>query len=154
MKSSLAAFRIERRRISVAVFVHDGLDYTGSRELPSLYPKALESASRYVEWIRKSFSLEGAALEKTQSDPKESRSKFTKEIIKQLRDNGVPVFEVGTNVLLASFAHPPLRHRTQLREVISSLWPILATKEKASCLDAAALGLYVQIEKMLRASNQ
>lgn len=152
MHSNLASFKIERRRVSVAVFVDERLDYTASRHLPSLYAKALDSASRYVDWIMRTFRIEGAALEKSQSDPNAWKSKFTKEIIRQLRDTGVPVFEVRKDELLASFAHPPLRYRTQLREVVSSMWPILATKDKnASLLDAAALGLYVQVEKMFRA---
>jgi hypothetical protein len=151
MHSNLASFKIERRRVSVAIFQDDRLDYTAIRQLPSLYAKALESATRYVYWVTRSFSIESAALEKNQSDPNTWRSKFTVEIIKQLRDAGVPVFEISKDELLASFAHPPLRYRTQLREVISSMWPILATKDNsASLLDAAALGLYVQVEKIFR----
>ena len=151
MHSNLASFRIERRRVSVAVFVDERLDYTASRHLPSLYAKALDSATRYVDWVRRTFRIEGVALEKSQSDLKTWKSKFTKEIIRQLRDTGVPVFEVKKDALLASFAHPPLRFRTQLREVVSSMWPIIATKNNASLLDAAALGLYVQVEKLFRA---
>lgn len=152
MHSNLASFKIERRRVSVAIFVDERLDYTASRELPSLYTKALDSACRYVDWVRLSFRIEGAALEESQSDPKAWKSRFTREIIRQLRDSGVPIFEVRKDELLASFAHPPLRYRTQLREVVSSMWPILATKEKnASLLDAAALGLFVQVEKIFRA---
>lgn len=152
MNSNLASFKIERRRVSVAVFVDERLDYTASRHLPSVYAKALDSASRYVDWVRRTFRIESAALEKSQSDPKTWKSKFTREIIRQLRDAGVPIFEVRKDALLASFAHPPLRYRTELREVVSSIWPILATKDNnASLLDAAALGLYVQVEKIFRA---
>lgn len=152
MHSNLASFKIERRRVSVAVFEDERLDYTASRHLPSVYAKALDSASRYVDWVTRAFHVEGAALEKSQSDSKTWKNKITKEIIRQLRDAGVPIFEVRKDALLGSFAHPPLRHRTQLREVVSSMWPILATKDNnASLLDAAALGLYVQVEKIFRA---
>lgn len=152
MSSSLAAFKIERRRISVTVFVDEKLDYTGSRQLSSLFPKALDSASRYVDWIKRSFRIEGVALEKEQPNPKTWKSKITTEIIAQLRASGVPIFEIDKNVLLASFAHPALRYRTELRRVVSSIWPILATKDKnVGCLDAAALGLYVQVEKLFAA---
>ena len=152
MRSNLASFKIERRRVSVAVFVDERLDYTASRQLSSLYAKALDSATRYVDWITRTFCIEGAALEKSQSAPSTWKSKFTKEIIRQLRETGVPIFEVRKEELLAAFGHPPLRYRTQLREVVSSMWPILATKDKsASLLDAAALGLYVQVEKTFRA---
>jgi hypothetical protein len=151
MNSKLASFKIERRRVSVAVFVDERLDYTASRHLPSIYAKALDSATRYVDWIIRTFRIESAALEKNQSDPKTWKSKFTKEIIGQLRDTGIPIFEVRKEVLLGSFANPPLRYRTELRKVVSSMWPILATKDNsAALLDAAALGLYVQVEKLFR----
>lgn len=152
MSSSLAAFKIERRRISVAVFVDERLDYAGSHHLPSLHAKALGSASRYVDWIIRSFRIEGVALEKSRPDPKTWKRKFTVEIISQLRAGGIPIFEIDKNLLLASFAHPPLRYRTQLRKVVSSIWPILRTRNQdIACLDAAALGLYVQIERMFSA---
>lgn len=152
MNSNLASFKIERRRVSVAVFKDEQLDYTAVRQLPSLYAKALESATRYVDWITRNFRIEGAALEQNQSDPKTWKSKFTSEIVRQLRDAGVPVFEVSKDALLSSFAHPPLRYRTEMRKVLSSMWPILATKDNSgSLLDAAALGLYVQVEKIFRA---
>jgi len=152
MNTNLASFSIERRRVSVAVFVGERLDYTGSRQLASIYPKALDGAGRYVEWITRNFRIEDVALMKGQSDPTTWKSKFTKAIIRQLRDTGVPIFEVDKGALLASFAHPPLRHLTELRKVVSSIWPILATKDhNASLLDAAALGLYVQVEKTFRA---
>lgn len=152
IRSNLASLKIERRRISVAVFVDERLDYTATRHLPSVYAKALDSATRYVDWITRTFTIEGAALEKNHTDPNTWKSKFTKEIIGQLRDAGVPIFEVSKDALLGSFAHPPLRYKTELREVVSSMWPILATKDNnASLLDAAALGLYVQVEKIFRA---
>src|ERR1700740_983878 len=100
MNSNLAAFKIERRRVSVAVFVHDRLDYTGTRQLPSLYLKAKESAGRYADWVRRAFDIDGAAVEQCRSDLKSWKGRFTKEIIKQFRDQGVPVFEVEKDVLL------------------------------------------------------
>ena len=148
MNSRLAAFKIERRQVSVAVLEHEKLDYSGSRQLPSIYSKAVESASAYVDWIRRDFFLDGVALEKVRPDPTTWKSKITIEIIRQLRNSGIPTFEIDKSILLSSFGHPPLRYRTQLRKVISSIWPILSTKEKdVACLDAAALGLYVQVEK-------
>ena len=147
--SSLGAFKIERRRISVAVFIDDRLDSTDSRQLPSVYDKALESTGRYVDWVRRVFNIESAAVEPSAPELKTWRSKFTAETISQLRAIGVPVFEVDKTILLESFAHPPLRYRTELRRVVASIWPILAGKDRnIGCVDAAALGLYVQVEKM------
>lgn len=153
MHSKLAAFRIEQRRISVAVFVDDHLEFTGSRQLPSVFAKASDSVGRYVAWIESNFNLEAAALdEQIQSKPDTWRSRFTKLVIAQLRTSGIPVFEVDRSVLLTSFGHPPLRYKTELRQVVSSIWPILATKDThPSHLDAAALGLHVQVERMFGA---
>ena len=155
MSSNLAAFKIERRRISVAVFVDERLDYTGSHQLSSLASKALASASRYIDWTIRGFRIEGVALEKGRPDIKTWKGNFTGEITSQLRDRGVPIFEIDKNILLASFAHPALRYRTELRRLVSSIWPILAAKDKhVGCLDAAALGLYVQVERCLSLTDQ
>lgn len=147
--SNLAAFKIERRRVSAAVFVDERLDFSDSRQLPSVYAKALESAARYVDWITRTFQIESAAIETLRSDPGTWKSKLTVEIIGQLRAIGIPVFEAEKAALLASFAHPPLRYRTELRRIVESIWPILSTKDKTiGCIDAAALGLHVQVEKL------
>lgn len=155
MRSNLAAFRITSRRISVAVFADERLDFSGSRQLPSQTPKAMDSASRYVEWIKRNFRIEAVALEKSPLDTQRPDSQLHREITGQFRDSGVPIFEVEKDVLLASFAHPPLRYRTQLRKIISSISPVLASNDTHdSCLDAAALGLYVQVERLLQPKDQ
>lgn len=154
IRPSLAALHVERRRISVAVFADDRLEFTGSRQLPSVFPKAAESVGRYVAWIASNIQLEAAALERSQSMRDTWRSRFTKLVIAQLRTAGIPVFEVEKTVVLASFAHPPLLYRNELRQVVSSIWPILATKgTHPSHLDAAALGLHVQAERMFGTSQ-
>lgn len=147
--SKLAAFRIERRRISVAVFEDVRLDYTGGRELASRYPKAAETVGRYVELIRQNFQIQGAAFEKDDSDVNNSRGRFTIQTIGQLRKAGVSIFEIEPQDVLASFAHPGLKFRTELPQVITSIWPILADSDThSSCLEAAALGLYTQVERL------
>lgn len=154
-RPSLAAFHIERRRISVAVFVDERLEFTGSRQLPSVFAKASESVGRYVGRIVSNLNVEAAALEQSQSKRDTWRSRFTKLVIAQLRTVGIPVFEVEKTVVLASFGHPPLSFRTDLRQVVSSIWPILATKgTHPSHLDAAALGLHMQVERMFGATER
>jgi hypothetical protein len=147
MSSKLAAFKIDRRRVSVSVFEDERLDYTGSRQLPSIYLKALDSAIRYVTWVRNTFAPHGVALENP-PDSKTWKAMITQEIISELRVAGIPIFEIEKNTLIESFAHPPFRYRNEVRQVISSIWPVLATNgNNHGILDAAALGLYVQVEK-------
>src|SRR5689334_16452501 len=148
MISKLAALRIERRSISIAVLEDERLDYADNRELPSILPRAIESACVYVDWILRNFTLYGIALEKNGLDPTTWKAKITVDIRALLKEAGVPIFEVEKNALLSAFAQPSLRYRTELRKVISTIWPILAIKDQNNgCLDAAALGLYVQVER-------
>lgn len=152
MRPKLAAFSIERRRISVAIFSDDHLDYTGSRQLPSIFVRARDSVSRYIDWIKNNFEIEAAAIEMNRRDPQTATSRFAGQIITQFRDSGIPIIEVKKELLFASFGHPPLKSRTELRAVVSSIWPILASKgNPTGYLDAAALGLYVRVEKMFAA---
>jgi hypothetical protein len=45
--------------------------------------------------------------------------------------------------------NPPLKSRSQLREVATAIWPILAgTHAKLFIQDAAILGLHVQTERL------
>jgi hypothetical protein len=89
MQSNLVGLKIERRRISAALFVDGRLDLTDSRQLPSTYSKALGSASRYADWLRRTLQIEGAAVEKSRSEATSWKSKFTVQIIGQLRSSGV-----------------------------------------------------------------
>jgi hypothetical protein len=51
-----------------------------------------------------------------------------------------------------SFAVEPLKTRKELREVITTFWPQLGTRDfDPSILDAAAVGLYAQVESLLSA---
>jgi len=150
MRPSLAALRIERRRLSVAIFIDHHLEHAESHHLPSDYPKALRSASQFVHKVRRTFRAEYAALDKYPSDHPTQRSTLIQELVMQLRRADVAVYEVEIADLLAAFGNPPLRYRTQVRQAVASIWPILASGDNhPSCLDAAALGLYVQVEKLL-----
>jgi len=149
MRTSLAAFRIERRTISVAIFVDHQLEHTESRHLSSVYAKALNSASRYVDHITTNFSAKNAAVDMQLSTVTTTRTRLTAELVAQLRQAGVSVHEVETAALLSAFRDPPLQSRRELRESVASIWPILTTDGcHSSCLDAAALGLYVQVQNL------
>jgi len=61
----------------------------------------------------------------------------------------LPLWEIPKTVLLEGCGHPPLKYRTPLREIATSIWPILAgTHAKVFIQDAAILGLHVQTERL------
>jgi hypothetical protein len=153
LRSKLAAFKIDRRRISVAVFVGERLEFTDSRQLSVTVSKALENAQAYVDWIIRNFAADSAAFESSTLRRGTWKSRFAPEMLKQFRTTGIPLFEANLAPILTAFAHPPLRHRSDLRDVICSMWPVISrTDTDVFRLDAAALGLYIQIERMFEAS--
>ncbi len=146
---TIAALKIERRSIAVAVFSHDErLDYTQVRQLSSDPQQAQASAVRFLNWIINTFEIGCCAVEQQIQSLDTRRSLLTETIIRCLREAAIPVWQVTKADLLASFGVPALRSRTELRRVIRSIWPILDERTQDNgILDAAALGLYVVTEK-------
>jgi hypothetical protein len=144
----LAAIKVERRSVSVAVFIGQRLDYTQQHQLASLFEKAQGSAVGFINWVITTLDIQSAAIEKVPPGKAIRRSLLTDAVIATLRGNGIPIWETGKLELLEAFGVPPLASRREMREVIFSIWPVLPSKDgKALVLDAVALGLYVQTER-------
>jgi hypothetical protein len=145
----LAAFRIERRSIAVAVFLGEHLDYTQVRHLSSTRDKAGGSAVVFVRWILQGFRIQSTALETIPNGHEIQRAALAEAVRDVFRDAGLPVWEVAKQDLFAAFGFPPLRSRRELREVVACIWPVLDGGTGAPMiLDAVALGLYVQTERL------
>src|SRR5215510_12055239 len=117
--STLAAFKIDRNQISVAIFIDDRLDFTDRRQFQAIYEKAIDSAKGFVEWLISAFPIDSAAVEKSHGHHETLRSRLESEIVRHFRSIGIPVFEVEKDTVIASFAHPPPRHRTELRRIVT-----------------------------------
>jgi len=142
----LAAFKIERRSIAVAVCQGERLDHTQTRQLSSVREKAERSAAGFVNWILSHLQIESAAVEFIESSSDIQRAVLSRVVVQTLRESGIPLWEIPKQELFAGYCHPRLRSRRELRGVISSIWPALEGGE--GVLDAAALGLYVQTERL------
>jgi hypothetical protein len=146
--SNLLAVRVERRSIAAAVFYGDHLEYTQMRQLSSIREKALGSAVTFVNWLLDRFSVDTGALEALSVGSEIQRQALTDAITKALRDRMLPIWQVPKTQLFEACGFPALKSRKQLREVIATIWPVLAgTNGKAFIRDAAGLGLYVQTER-------
>ena len=147
--TKLAAIKVERRSIAAAVFIGRGLDYTQTRELASDFNKAQSSAIGFITWVIDTFGIQSAAIEITPPGTAIRRSMLTDAIIGVCRDGGISLWDVRKEDLFQAFGVPALESRREIREVITSIWPILPARNgKVSALDAVALGLYVQTERL------
>ncbi|SRR6266700_2790180 len=154
MPSKLAAFKIHRRAATVAIFSGRTLDFVDVHHLSNVPKVATETLSRFIGWIVENFHPEIAALALDESgDESEGdrplRTQILTEIVERnLLEHGIPVWKVADSQLLESYAIPSLTQKHDLREIAASMWPYLA-KEHVPAVDAALIGLYVQVERLL-----
>jgi len=147
--ANLLAVRVERRSIASAVFSGERLEYTQMRHLSSTKEKALSSAVGFINWLLESFAIESVALEALAGTAQIQRQTLTNLITQTLRDRMLPIWQISKPELLGALGHPALKSRKEVREVIATIWPILAgTNGQTFIRDAAALGLYVQTERL------
>jgi hypothetical protein len=147
--AKLLSVRVERRAVAAAVFHGEHLDYTQVRQLSSSREKALSSAVGFVNWLLANFAIESAALEAIPNGDEIQRQVLSDTIQQVLRERMLPIWQIPKAQVFEAFGHPPLRSRKELRAVITTIWPVLAgTKGKGFIQDAAALGLYVQTERL------
>jgi hypothetical protein len=143
-----AAFKCERRSIAVAVYVGDRLDYTQVRQLSSMEDRASASVVGFVNFLVTNLEIESVAVELSTARAEVRRSLLTDTILETVRDNSLPIWNVSKRELLEAFGHPALKSRKELRAVVRSIWPALgAGNGKNQILDAAAVGMFVQIER-------
>jgi len=146
---SLIAIRIERRTIAAAVFHGEHMEYTDARQLSSDRDKAVASTAGFIGWLLSRFAVESAAVESIVNGHEIQRRALHDLICSTLREQGLPIWEIPKSVLLDGYGHPPVKSRTDLRQIAITIWPILAgTNAKLFIQDAAALGLHVQTERL------
>jgi len=145
----LISIRIERRSVAAVVFHGSQIEYADARQLSSDRDRAAASAVGFIRWMLGRFPVEAAALESIVDGQEIQRKVLHNGICRMLREEGLPIWEVPRVVLLEGFGHPPLKSRSQLREVAAKIWPVLAgTHAKLFIQDAALLGLHVQTERL------
>jgi hypothetical protein len=148
--ADLAAIRIERRGIAVAIFHGTRLKYPPiAHQLSSDGNKALSSAALFISRLREKCTFSSAALELLPPGCEVQRSQLANIIGEVLLQGQVAVHRFAKRDVLAAFGHPPLTFRSQVREVIAAIWPDVNGSYGGPLIkDALALGLYAQTERL------
>ncbi|MGA2434702.1 MAG: hypothetical protein ABSG25_05390 [Bryobacteraceae bacterium] len=146
----LLAIKVERRIVAATVFIGHRLDHSQVRHLPPQSDRAEASAIGFLNWLLDNFGIQSAALEALSAKGVIRRATINRALLDCLRERSVPIWEVSKQQLLESFGYPALRSRTELRQVTTPLvWPALDGGSGLNQrLDAAALGLHVQTERL------
>jgi len=152
----LAAIRVERRAVAVAIMTGEFLEYTQAKQISSSTDKAITSAVGFVARVIGKFErLTSAALEWVPSDDEVQRAAIQDAVHRLLRVQDIGICEVDRHELLAGFGSPALCSRMELRQVISRIYhPQLENEPGLPWVqDAAALGLHVQMERLFVLDN-
>ena len=153
--SRVAAVRIERRAVGFAFLRGDRLVHADARQLSSVPDKALGNAISFVTRFLDRFPCESAALEMIPNGHEVQRTLLHRAVLHVLSAQGMGIIEVSKADLLTAFGYPAPRFRAELREIISDIYPVLDQQPGSPWTsDAAALGLYVQTERLFNTINQ
>jgi hypothetical protein len=145
----LLAIKVERRSVAAAVFIGRHLEDVHVRHLSSVASRAQSSAVGFINWIMSNFPIESAALECI-VNVKDIRRVVLTNTIREgcIAPRPISLWQYPKHKLFETFGFPALRSRKQLRQVVLSMWPVLADKRADQVLDAAALGALVQTERL------
>lgn len=147
---SLAALDIEQRKVSLALFSMSHLDEIVEHHIPADLEKALAALAGFLCRAVEVHKVQHLALRSLPYHASRRLCEFHERCRGVASMMGLPVTEVSESDLFSGLGYPALVRRAQLRVVGKSIWPILASKGIArSSVDAAVLGLHVQIGRIL-----
>ena len=153
MHEQLLALSISRRMLGAAIFKSNRLEHIEVRSVLADERRAVQTSEAFISWLVQMFEVKSAAIETPDTRNGDRRDILYKSVIAELRRHSVPIWEVSPTEMLQSFAEPPLGRRDQVRKIAASFWPVLKGGATAEAkLDAAAVGIYVQLRRLLQAS--
>jgi len=145
----LMALRVERRVVATAVFTGTHLEGRRILQLSSNPDKAASSVASFIRSVLSESDCRCAAIEQAPNRADILRSVLHRAAVAQIRTTNLSLWEISQQALYSAFSHPPVETRQQLRDVAFGIWRLSELKQGQTCaLDALALGLFVQTERM------
>jgi hypothetical protein len=154
-QSRLAAVRLTRKAVSIAIFNQTHLEYAHVRHLPTATAKACETLQSFLTWMSAQFELELIAVEQAERPDQRRIQELILTLEEHASEAAVPVWRASKLQVIGSYAEPAPGTRIELREIAARIWPMLSSKDNHPLdLESAALGLYVQVERLLSTPSQ
>lgn len=153
MDTRIAALHLERRQVAIAIFVGPKPEFTQTLQLPSDYQEAERYAVSFVLRILNHYGAGTAGIEAS-TDQLSRVARLKGAVQDALRANAVSIWEVPSAELYAAYSMPPAKTKQQLRQIVLSIWPVLNDRSLRAAVDAMAIGLYVQVQRLLSINLQ
>jgi hypothetical protein len=149
MNSKHVSLAIGRRQIALALFSGQELECWQLRNLPNNVEQAKVTVAAFVRRAISHFDFGSAAIQ-SGSLGTARKDQLLQVICEVLREQGIPILTASENELFAAFRHPIIVKRGDLRKIVRSVFPQLGGEQDCQpLLDAAALGLYLETERVL-----
>lgn len=148
MPSKLIAIKIRRRVVAAAVFSGRTLEHVEALQLCNDPEEVNDAVARFLASLLERFHPDSAAIGISRGRIGERVIALTDTAEMMLRAAAIPFWKVEDQTVLETYAIPKLKGRRHLRPIVRSFWPHLAERQ-LSGYEAAALGLHVQVERLL-----
>lgn len=150
MTDALMAISIQRRCLAVAVFEGMKLERMEVRHLSHDVITASTTVHRLIERLLRAHPVCHAVLDVIPDATTTRRADLARLAHQLLADRGIPASTISPATLQRALSLPPCRTRKALRDLVTVWWPALLPRfNTPTVLDAAALGLYAQIQVYL-----
>jgi len=144
----LISFKMTARSLTAAVLSERELIYSEARKLAPSMSQARNSITALLRSLTAHFHTDSAAILECGEDTRAKH--LSTHLINELHLLQLPHWLVKESTILSAYAEEPLTRTSALREAVANYWPhVIDDKSDKTCLDAAALGLYVQTERLL-----
>lgn len=148
MSLKLLAVKIRRRSVAIAIFSGNILEYTDALHLCNEPEAVNDTVAKFLAWIIENYRPASATVGISRAKQGQRVSTLLELTEKKLLSEGIPIHKIDDRALLESYAIPKLKNKDQLRPIVRSFWPHLGHRQ-ASAFEAAALGFYLQVERLL-----
>lgn len=148
----LLAFRVQRRHAAVAVFEGLKLEFWHVRNLPTRGAEA--SVKGFAAWALANFPDGDVAVEAPSGSAPSEQARRVRILTALIRERGLPLWEARPADLFRAYGEPAPVRRAEMRKAALAVWPQLpAAVPMRATLDAAALGLFAQVQRLMGAEG-
>jgi hypothetical protein len=147
----IVACKVERRCVSLSVFIGTQLLHTEARHFSSDVTSAEHTVLPFIgqslaEHPHASFAIEVGDMTNNH------REAVTTLIRTAVRAEGIPIWDIHPDTVCSAFAIPACPTRKECRDILRTLWPDLQSKSTCE-IDSVAVGVVTYCQLLLNGTS-